>query len=625
VDTKKIEWNIDHVSILAGEQYYLRDDFIEEPSLLINKNLRFSDHKWNIADKLHPKAHPLDFTSIRSKLFRVFLKKITLRNLYIKRNRNSTVYNKFKEIKKFILYLENEKYMYDLRYLTPEVIREYAETIKKSKLTKNYLARLLKGVENFLQEVQYSGYDLDLSEFQEILVVPLSERKAESEARKIPNIPKKIFNHLNKCALNDMKDETLRKQDRMIACLIVILSHTGMRKGELHRLEAGKLNDITILNKKAKAYVLEFFTYKTTAYKNGIWTKTIAFPETVQAYRTLEELSKEKRIKGDTNFLFLNRFNKIYGRTSFDNLFDAFFFRNQKKIFEGISDDEKGQVQRMKIDNYLLQAIGRNIHNAPKIGETMYALNPHQFRVAVANILKDKVSLQWIRRHMNHLDEEMTKHYFRDDNVIKQTLFKRAANDGKTLELKPENNNLIKNELSEPELQRAYEEISKFLKKRKFNIFKDIDEIIKTLKYNPLRENIVGVCTKHLGLLCERQYRLATLEKWYYLSPKVPNIESFDFTYRRFIDKAKIVQHNKGLYEQDLKYKRDYENEYSALQKFYQNRVLPEHKLLGNTLNKDGKEDIYSSFPQLKDIIFSIDNVNKEIAKWVSTLSLKSM
>lgn len=140
-----------------------------------------------------------------------------------------------------------------------------------------------------------------------------------------------------------MEDESLRKQDRMMACLIVILSHTGMRKGELHRLEAGKLKDITILNKKAKAFILEFFTFKTTAENNGKWTKSIAFPETVQAYQTLMKLSKDRRKKGNTNYLFLNKFNKLYGQTTFDNLFDTFFYRNQNILFDNVSEYEKEQ------------------------------------------------------------------------------------------------------------------------------------------------------------------------------------------------------------------------------------------------------------------------------------------
>ncbi|GAE92732.1 hypothetical protein JCM21714_1744 [Gracilibacillus boraciitolerans JCM 21714] len=345
----------------------------------------------------------------------MLLKKIILRDLFNqrKRKRNKTVYQTYQYIKRFVLYLQNEKYMFDLRYITPEIIKEYVEKIKRNDITKNYLFSVLKKVERFLHEVHIAGYDIDLSEYQKILSVSYAERKAEAEANKIPNIPKRIFNQVIRCALSDIEDESLRLQDRMIACLIVILSHTGMRKGELQRLEADKLRDITILNKKEKAYILEFFTYKTTSTKDGRWTKSIAFPETVIAYQKLEELSQERRKIGNTTFLFLNKFGKRYSKSSFDYLFDGFFYRHQNELFSSLSDYEKAQVHETKVGSFLMTSIGLNTPKTPIKGETIITLNPHQFRVAVANILKNKVNLQWIREHMNHLDEEMTKHYFR--------------------------------------------------------------------------------------------------------------------------------------------------------------------------------------------------------------------
>ncbi|OLN21371.1 hypothetical protein BTO30_15350 [Domibacillus antri] len=512
--TEEIEWNVPNASTISGEENYLKGDFIDEPALLITRNIRFSDNTWDISDKLHPEVPSLDFSLFRSKVFRVLLKKVVLRELFIlrKSKRNVTVYDKtFNTIKRFILYLEKEKYMYDLRYLSPEIIKEYVENLKKTNITKDRLNRLLAGVKKFLQEVQLAGHEIDLSEYEKKLTVSWEERKAEMEANKTSNIPKRIFNQTVQCALMDMEDESLRIQDRMMACLIVILSHTGMRRGELERLEVDKLSDITILDKKEKAYYLEFFTYKTTPSKDGRWTKTIAFANTIKAYQLLEKLSKKRREKGKNTYLYVNRSGKKYGRSSFDYLFDTFFYRHQKEIFHHLSDYEIAQVHIQKVTSYLVSYIDKSEPNPPIIGETMFTLNAHQFRVAVANILKDKGrSIQWIRQHMNHLSEEMTQHYFRDDDIlVRETLMRRAKADGNSLELEPNNQNtLVKNELSEPELLKAYEEINKFLKKKKFNIYKDIDDIINTLKHNPLRENIVGVCTKHLGILCECHFRV---------------------------------------------------------------------------------------------------------------------
>src|SRR5690606_31738011 len=131
----------------------------------------------------------------------------------------------------------------------------------------------------------------------------------------------------------DTVDKSLRIQDRLIACQIVILSYTGMRKGELQRLEEGKLQELSIFEDKEKAYYLEFFTYKTTSARDGRQTKTIAYPETIKAYKTMEEVSKERRTLSKTKYLHVNNSGKRYSDTSFYYRFDGFFFRHQKEIF----------------------------------------------------------------------------------------------------------------------------------------------------------------------------------------------------------------------------------------------------------------------------------------------------
>ncbi|EJQ82501.1 tyrosine-type recombinase/integrase [Bacillus toyonensis] len=621
---EEIDWNINNASLLLGKENYLKGDYIDEPSLFITASIKFSDNKWNFFDEGHRNV-VINFSSIKSKIFRVLLKKVALRQMFFVGNRSITANKKCLIINSFIRFLENEKYMYDLRYLTPEIIKEYIEGYKQKGRNKFTLAKKLSPIGDLLKECEIAGYYINVSQYKNVIhSISWEEIKAEIVANKTPNIPMRIYKKVVQAALKDMDDDSLTIEDRMMACLIVILSHTGMRRGELQLLEVNKLKCIEILNKKEKAYILEFFTYKTTGRKKGHWTKTIAFPNTLKAYHTLEELSEERRIKGKTNYLFLNKRGKKYSDTAFAYMFDFFFYRHQE-LFKGLTDFEQTQVHCQKVGVYLMGYIERRRFPNSTV-EKFLNLNAHQFRVAIANILKDKVSLQWIREHMNHLDEDMTKHYFRDDKIVKATLFKRASSDGNSLEMNYDNqNNFIKNEKSEPKLIKAYEEINKFLKKKKLNIFKDIDQIINTLKYNPLRENAVGVCIKHLGIICERQYRLATFEKWYYLSPTIPNIESFDFTYRRFLDKAIIVQHNKQLVQQDSKYQRDYENEYMAISKFYQNRLLPEYELILFKLKNEGKESFLAAFPQLESIISNIDEIGKEISKWTSALTLKNM
>ncbi|GAE92731.1 hypothetical protein JCM21714_1743 [Gracilibacillus boraciitolerans JCM 21714] len=52
---------------------------------------------------------------------------------------------------------------------------------------------------------------------------------------------------------------------------------------------------------------------------------------------------------------------------------------------------------------------------------------------------------------------------------------------------------------------------------------------------------------------------------------------------------------------------------------------MPEYELVLSILNEKGKEFIFSSYPQLEGIVSNIDEVNKEIEKWVTALTLKVM
>src|SRR5690606_4524897 len=107
-----------------------------------------------------------------------------IRKLYIlrKRKRNSTVYKKINLIREFILYLERKKYMYDLKYITPEIDNEYIESLMKVNIKKDTLSRKLYAIKEFLEEINIAGYDIDLSDYQSMLNrVSSAELKAERE------------------------------------------------------------------------------------------------------------------------------------------------------------------------------------------------------------------------------------------------------------------------------------------------------------------------------------------------------------------------------------------------------------------------------------------------------------
>ncbi|SFL70305.1 tyrosine-type recombinase/integrase [Pelosinus propionicus] len=630
---EEISWNVEVVQQLINKEKDADNLFVELDSYF-TVGIRFSDSFWdfNFARKIPLSAdkNRFDFAKIISKEFRVIIKKNVIRDLYIsKNNRTTTTHGYYMRMRRFALFLQNEKFMHNFAHITPSIIQEYIDK-KLSNTTKKNISTNLFAIRKMLDELEFGGYSLDYSSFEPIMnSIPVGEIIAESESNKHPNIPKQLHERIIKCALRDMEDETLRLQSCIMACLIVILARTGMRNGELRILEAGKLKEETIFKNKKSAYYLEFFTFKTTSTREGRWTQTFLFPDSLKAYQTLEKITEEQRNKLNTNYLVNSYKGRVLSNTSFYDRFDGFFLRHQEELgFNSLSEIEKLQLKQRTFKNLLEAKTFKSNYCEPVdcdllLSQPIYTLNPHQFRVALANWLKDRgLTIEWIREHMNHMESEMTMWYFRDPESVKETLYYRASMDGTRIEAQKAN--LVK-ELTDPDLVQAYETINKFLKKKKLNIFKNIDEILRILKKSAVKESLVGMCTKAIGTLCEQQKRLALLEKHFYISYQLPDITSFDFNYKRLIEKLKVVEHNKALSQINPKFQKDYELEFTALKNFYQNRFKPEHEDLVEKVAIDGEIEILKAYPQLKQVIGRLTEIDKEVQEWVKKLNLENL
>lgn len=549
------------------------------------------------------------------------LKCLVLRNIFIFNNKiHSVKVSHFSVVKKFISFLETKKYIFDPKLLRANVLNEYVEVnfTNLSQRTKQTKLFCLKG---FINEIEHSGVELNYDRFEPIW--NLVDRKiisAEKKANKKPSIPKTLLKKIEEKALIDIEDEFLNLPQRACACMILIMSNTGIRVGELALLEANRLKEISIFNGKKSACYLEFLTYKTTSNKSGKWTETIANESVIKAYRKWEEITEEKRVKLDSKWLNINgTTGRRYTADTIRSNIQTFFFRHQKKLgISRLNDIEKTQLQKTTPKSKIVSSGRTTIHIKRKDFDTeFYYVNPHQFRVSIANILKDKgVQLQWIKRHMNHLEEEMTIHYFRDDELLKKTLFSRANLEGDELDIEREKRIEEDIEKTDFELKDAYAKINKFLKNKKLNVFNNIDDIINVFQNSSLRDTSVGLCTKSMGILCERQSRLETLEKWFYVSPQIPDIGSFDFTYNRFKEKVKIVKHNKDLYNKFAKYERQYNIELNALTKYYHNCFKMEFNMLKRLLDEQPADSVIKTYPNLHEIVNRFKEVEKEVEVW---------
>nr|WP_304214043.1 hypothetical protein [Fredinandcohnia onubensis] len=649
----------------------------------------FSKHNNNRGDSTH---FIYNFEIVNTTAYRVLLKRLVLRELYIVGNRFSTLRITFDDVVRFTKYLETEMYIFRPDRIQERMVRRYFEEKDGHHLVRTK-QRTFVNIKKFLMEIELVEKDFSVTPFESIHSIFDNDTiAAEIESGKTPNIPRELLNRIIQLALKDIEDnredwfltanefakkmglapttvnyrikkgfypgsfklnilgrnginyvpkyylnpsekmpenlEDLRCkftskplpatiEDKMIACMILILSQTGIRRGEFRLLEINRLNENSILNGTKKAYSMEFLTYKTTPTKDGKWTDTIMNDLALKAYNSLEELTKDRRKNGQ-KALYANANGEFYSTKSITTHINCFFLRHQENLdFEQLSPGELDQLVSWLIPE---SQIGYRNVTKEDIGKTVFKVNPHQFRVAVVNELKTQVSLQWIKIHMNHLEEDMTKHYFRDDNKMKEAILNRASKDGSYLETNLDNveNYEIKKELDDPYFRNAYNTINKFIKKKKFNIFENLEDIISLLKNSPIVENELGFCILAMGRICERQERLSTFEKWYYLRPQVPDIAYFDFTYKRLLDKMRLVEHNEKVAANDPLYKRQYEIESKALDSYYTKKFLPELKLLKNKIEEVGKSELTKNYPNLIDIIDNIIEIEMEVEKWLN-------
>ncbi|MEE3892819.1 tyrosine-type recombinase/integrase [Priestia megaterium] len=628
-----ITWYFDNISEILHPQEHSGvsnspEEILSEPFLQLTEKVNASDYHWDFseADRFYrsPYFYNYNFENIDSVSYRILLKRMVIRELYERENRYSTTNTYFNLVKKFIGFLESN-FIYNPMLIYPQLIADFFLQ-EKPLISENTKRQGLFAIRLFLEELQYQYADFQLNQFEKVLKSYSSTKiEVEKNSGKTPNIPRSLLNQIIQLSLKDLEDPKTPENYKMIACMILILSQTGMRRGEFLILERDRLREISIKKGEKKAYYLEFLTYKTTLHKDGKWTETHMNELAVKAYRTLISLTTNRHKQNPTTVsLYCNKKGDFYNRSAIEKHIRCFFSRHQKTLNfsslkgEHIAGLSKWEIKKSDVNDYLYV-------NKEDISETFYYVPPHQFRVAVANELRDKgVSLQWIKRHMNHLEEEMTEHYFRGDktSTIIEAFKSRASQDGSQLEMDMSNikNEELKKEIEEPQLREAYEAINKFLKKKKLNIFKNLDEILSLLQNTPVRETKAGFCTNTI-ILCERQERLAMMEKWYYVRPQVADITAIEFTLERFENKIKLIAHNKKVAAQNKKYQRQLELEQKSLHQFYKNKLLPELNLLKGNIKQLGQKELIARYPKLQKIIENIESIEGGIPKWVMNMN----
>lgn len=568
---------------------------------------RFSGEDW---------AYKYVFTQLDATYIE-YAKYTVLRQLFNKHNHFTTVKSKYYVIKDFIIFLTKNHILHP-NLITTSLLREYLADTK----TERVLADKKQAIKNFLFEIELRVPEVNFSEVYEYLNRHNKRKvKIERDKGKHRFVPLKLHNKIISIAIQDLRNKELPITQRAAACMIVLCAETGMRVGEFRILEVDKLEEISVKGESDTFHYLNFKTYKTVKEKDFKWTRSFITKNALIAYKTLTEIFRERR---KSQYLFINEKGTEVSKTLLRYRLVEFFYRHQNELqLDKIIDQDVSLFAITRKKNF------KSLKFVPdhEMDKDIYYITFHQYRVVLATILYNKgYHLDFIRQHMNHLTEEMTKHYIRLDEMGKleinavETFMNRSSKDGATLNtnILEYSDKYIREELQSEQYQEVYDQINKFLKKNKLNIFTDIKEIIFRLSRtdNPISDMELGLCTKSFNKLCERNQYISSIKDAYYLGVQIHSLDSLPFSVKQFQEKASIIEYNESLYKKNQKFRNEFERELKGIKKYIERKLNPELMLLKDEIREIGFEGVYNKYPQLVNVIGNIGDIEKEVQKW---------
>ncbi|MGQ7874946.1 tyrosine-type recombinase/integrase [Bacillus sp. 1A] len=588
---------------LRNKEIYFNDDiwdFFDPVTIIVGKH---NDYNFNFSEVVNP--------------FKTYAKQYILELILIKRLRFSTIKQRYKCLMKFMNFL-NDKLVDDYKLFSHSLFKQYIEEVCKD------ISEILKSVQikvvvAFLKKIEFYDGRVNFKYIYKYLLSTINQQQiqAEIENRKTTLIPEDILNCIIKVALDSILDENQDKITKKAACMIILLSQTGMRVGELRLLEANQIEEVNIFNGNEKISYLKFITYKTITGESYAWTKTFLTQHAVLAYNTLVEMTKEDRKKENSAYLL-----GVYGKTGrykgrplesqcIRRALFNFVLKNKDKIpCLNLSLDEDDNFKSLSVYDikkfrYSPQALIKGLKDT----DIVYCPLPHQYRVTVCTKLYEQnVDLDWIREHMNHLSLYMTQHYIREQNKYENQMKEAQKGIRKLIE---EEKTILS---SDKEVEKAlHRKINLFIKKNNLNVSVDVAEIIEGLKGNsPIREKEQGYCIKsNYGRQCPKNLELDIPE----ISPShIASFEFLDITYNRYIKIKETI-----MYNQNNGFNVEAEREKKRLVRLVENYLLPELEDLHKEVSQRGAEHVIKENPELYNIVNSFVVIKEEVLKWIKS------
>ncbi len=477
----------------------------------------------------------------------------------------------------------------------------------------------------------YKGHMLMFSDFYERNFEKLTDKSIRKflqdrntaklndikHANKTPEVPIDYFPIFLDAVKAIMRDTQEAIEDRMTAATIVLYSQIGFRTAELFTVKTGAIHSVYSPDKGKPLYYMDFISFKHGKGENGgTVAHTYINALSKEAYELLDELCAANRLRlgVDTLFATANQKHATYSTQSYTERYRKFILRHWKELqclnigedYEDLSCMEVGTFFKPDKDGYYTYDKEADWAKDLQMDDKIYYPTIRQFRVSVCTSLyRQQIPLHYIKKHMNHLSEDMAAYYIRPQKNLEkeysETIYRAVFKDGSKM--------IGTN--SDAFVQKIHE----FIEHNHMNIQDDMEGVIQAVaKKFPLRSKVGGMCIRCGEVIpCGSNSSTDVIYCAFGMCPNHCHMFFMaDISYEEYIQNRDVAQYNK-----ENGYKKAYQKELNKLKYIIEHSLMPELTMLEEELQRHGEEDILEKYPQLTYIVNHLDAIKQEVQTWM--------
>ena len=477
----------------------------------------------------------------------------------------------------------------------------------------------------------YKGYMLMFSDFYERNFQELTDKSIRKflqdrntaklndikHANKTPEVPIDYFPIFLDAVKAIMRDTRENIEDRMTAATIVLYSQIGFRTAELFTVKTDAIHSVYSPDKDKPLYYMDFISFKHGKGENGgTIAHTYINALSKEAYELLDVLcaTNRSRLGVDTLFATSNQKNATFNVQNYTERYRKFILRHWKELqclnigddYEDLSCMEVGTFFKPDKKGYYTYDKEAEWAKPLQMDDKIYYPTIRQFRVSVCTSLyRQQIPLHYIRKHMNHLSEDMAAYYIRPQKNLEkeysETIYRAVFKDGSKM--------IGTN--SDAFVQKIHE----FIEHNHMNIQDDMEGVIQAVaKKFPLRSKVGGMCIRCGEVIpCGSNSSTDVIYCAFGMCPNHCHMFFMaDISYEEYIQNRDVAQYNK-----ENGYKKAYQKELNKLKYIIEHSLMPELTMLEEELQRHGEEDILEKYPRLTYIVNHLDAIKQEVQTWM--------